>query len=363
MLSYRRSDIFLLWSYSTENWILGVDTVRSTDRYRQGGTDLPTRQLYNRIEISPGWVGFTKAWPTPSFHTRSPHITDPLGMVGLPALMKATSGSHDVIIGLIDGPVSVTHPAFAESNIREIPGLIPGTCTRTNSIACAHGTFVAGILVAKRDADAPAICPGCKLVARPIFSENGNIPNATSADLSRAIVDCIKAGARIINMSAALAQPSSNNQQELTRALDYASKHGAIVVAASGNQGTLGTTVITRHPWAVPVVACDLRGYPTNQSNLGGSIARLGLMAPGDQIRSLGADGKTRIFSGTSAATPFVTGVMALLWSIFPNASAAQIKRAVTQSSNQRPHTVVPPRLDAGMAYRAMKIHARGWVP
>ncbi len=53
-------------------------------------------------------------------------------------------------------------------------------------------------------------------------------------------------------------------------------------------------------------------------SNLGSSIARRGLMAPGDAVTSLGTNGQTVTSGGTSAATPFVTGAIALLWSIFP---------------------------------------------
>jgi hypothetical protein len=61
-------------------------------------------------------------------------------------------------------------------------------------------------------------------------------------------------------------------------------------VAAAGNQGTLGSTAITRHLWVIPVVAYDLQGRPMDQSNLGSSIGRRGLGAPGDRITSLGAE-------------------------------------------------------------------------
>ena len=124
------------------------------------------------------------------------------------------------------------------------------------------------------------------------------------------------------------------------------------MVAAAGNQGTLGSSAITRHPWVIPVVACDLRGRPMNDSNLGGSIGRRGLRAPGDGITSLGAEGQPLTLGGTSVAAPFVTGATALLWSEFPSATAAQIKLAVTQASTPRRASVVPPLLDAAAAYQ-----------
>ena len=90
-------------------------------------------------------------------------------------------------------------------------------------------------------------------------------------------------------------------------------------------------------------------------SNLGSSIGRRGLGAPGDRITSLGAEGGTLTLGGTSAAAPFVTGTMALLWSEFPAATATEIRLAATQASALRRSSVVPPLLDAWAAYRAMR--------
>ena len=140
----------------------------------------------------------------------------------------------------------------------------------------------------------------------------------------------------------------------MEEALDQAARRGVIVVAAAGNQGTLGSSAITRHPWVIPVVACDLRGRPMNESNLGSSIGRRGLSAPGDGITSLGAEGQPLTLGGTSVAVPFVTGAIALLWSEFPSATAAQIKLAITQASTPRRASVVPPLLDAAAAYQIL---------
>lgn len=105
-----------------------------------------------------------------------------------------------------------------------------------------------------------------------------------------AIVDCIHAGVHVINLSASLDQPSTRGQKDLEEALGLAARRDVLVVAAAGNQGTLGGSAITRHPWVLPVVACDLAGRTMNQSNLGVSIGRRGLSAPGDNITSLGVE-------------------------------------------------------------------------
>jgi subtilisin family serine protease len=283
---------------------------------------------------------------------------EPLDLVKLTALMARTNGSPEVKIGLIDGPVATQHTGFAGEHLREISGNNGAACTQTNSTACLHGTFVAGILAAKRNSPAPAICPNCTLLVRPIFAETTSgseqMPSTSPKELAAAIIECIDAGAQVINLSLALAQPSTQGEQTLGEALNQAVRRGVIVVAAAGNQSTLGSTTITRHPWAIPVVGCDLRGRPTNESNLGNSIGRRGLSAPGEGITSLDAKGQSRTLGGTSVAVPFVTGTIALLWSEFPNATAAQIKLAVVQASTPRRASVVPPLLDAGAAYQIL---------
>jgi len=274
--------------------------------------------------------------------------------------MELTTGRPEVTVGLIDGPIVVSNPDLAGENVQKIPGSTSGTCSRFESAACEHGTFVAGILCGRRSSAAPAICPNCTMLVRPIFSEtasvNSEMPNATPDELAAAIVDCIEAGAHVLNLSVALAQPSSKGEHELEEALDYAARRGVIIVAAAGNQGAIGSSAITRHPWVIPVAACDIRGRPIDQSNLGNSIGRRGLSAPGDSITSLDVEeGKLLTLGGTSAAAPFVTGTIALLRSEFPAANAAEVKYAVIQAYGPKRTTIVPPLLDAWASYEFMR--------
>jgi subtilisin family serine protease len=274
--------------------------------------------------------------------------------------MEHSHGRPEIAVSLIDGPVALSHSELAGATVREIPGKRKGTCTRADAVACRHGTFVAGILCARRGSVAPAICPACTLLLRPIFAESaqsdGRMPDSTPEELAEAILESVEAGARLINLSSALDWPSSKGESTLQDALNYAASRHVITVAAAGNQGTVGSSAITRHPSVIPVAACDIHGRPLSDSNLGGSIGRWGLSAPGENITSLGTDGKPQTISGTSAAAPFVTGAMALLWSAFPRASATQIKMAVVQAGTRRRGSIAPPLLDAHAAYEAMNI-------
>src|SRR5262249_16132715 len=146
----------------------------------------------------------------------------PLELTKLTALVHRASGSPKVKIGLIDGPVASQHPDLVSENLHEIPGG-SAACTQTSSAACMHGTFVAGILSAKRSSVAPAICPGCTLLIRPIFREKtmarDQLPSATPLELATAINQCIDSNVRVINLSLAVAQASSQGEQPLEEAL------------------------------------------------------------------------------------------------------------------------------------------------
>ncbi len=266
--------------------------------------------------------------------------------------MGLTSGNPDVSIGLIDGPIARDHSDLSASPIRELPSISSASCRHPDSEACKHGTSMAGILSARRGSTAPAISPECTLLVRPIFrevSQRGMQPACSDPDqLASAIMDCVGAGARILNLSLALGQHLGANERSLESALDHSLARGVITVAAAGNQNMIGSTPITRHPGVIPVAACDLLGRPSNYSNYARSIGLRGVRAPGDGVVSLGT---TEM--GTSVAAAMVTGAFALLWSAFPRHSASQIKLAVAQTTGRR-LSVVPPLLDAWSAYRLL---------
>jgi subtilisin family serine protease len=196
--------------------------------------------------------------------------------------MVRTSGSPAVRIGLIDGPVLHDHPALAGDRVVDVFGGPPLACRRASSRACMHGTLVAGVLMARRGSGAPAICPACTLLVRPIFDElveAGREPRARAEELVQAIEDVVRAGARIVNVSAALVGAASTQVRQIDELLTDTARRGVIVVAAAGNNGTVGSSAITRHRAVIPVVACGLNGRPTPQSNLSGRIGQTGLCA------------------------------------------------------------------------------------
>ena len=304
-----------------------------------------------------------------------------LDSLGLIPLMQQTAGSERLTIALIDGPVDISHPDLAgarfidgnagqprqpahdpmrgpmrDSTRDSMRDSTPGIANHPP--AYLHGTFIAGMLVARRGSAAPAICPACPLLVRPIFttySDAGTgLPTASAEGLAEAINASIDAGASIINLSLAMARPSPQDVVALDASLDRALQRNVIVVAAAGNQGAVVSSAITRHPWVIAVAACDEHGRPTADTNLCASIGRRGLAATGVRVTSLGAHGESLTLGGTSVATAFVTGAVALLWSLHPAANAAQVRRAITHSGRRRRSSIIAPMLDAEAANRAL---------
>ncbi|WP_291298676.1 S8 family serine peptidase [Elioraea sp.] len=271
--------------------------------------------------------------------------------------MARTLGRPEIAIALIDGPVETSHPDLAHLHKAQQPQPSPTRCHSPASAACRHGTFVAGILAGRRGSAAPAIAPGCTLMLHPLFREDddasGGTPSATPDALAQAVSACVSAGARVINVSAALVAASGRELRSLVAALDHAARKGTLIVAAAGNQATVGGSAITTHPDVIPVIGCDGSGRPMAESTLGASIGSRGLAAPGEGIISLEPGGGAVTMAGSSAAAPFVAGAIALLWSEYPRASARLLRAAITRIGPRR--SIVPPLLDAEAAWRAMR--------
>lgn len=283
---------------------------------------------------------------------------DFLKLVKLHALMKLTKGSSEVSIGVIDGPVDSQHPNFLGCRIRTARNSQVGSCRVADSAACMHGTGVVGVLGGKRGTPAPAICPECEIILRPVFAEestkNGRYPNTTPEELSRALFETVDAGVKVINLSLGLSL-SLTVYSGIEEACSYACKKGVILVASSGNQGNVGFVPLLHHQWVIPVVACDVYGRISAESNIGPTIGIRGLMAPGVDVPSTASGGEYTQLNGTSASAPFVTGAIALLWSLFPKASAAEIRYTLLTAAAINRSKIVPPLLNAEAAWSILK--------
>ena len=252
--------------------------------------------------------------------------------------MALSQGSKTIKVALVDGPLDIGHPAFGQILWKR-----QAACRNPASLACGHGTFVGGVLA--------FICPQCTFLARPIFCEETDFnrcPLVTTADLAKALVAVIDDGADIVNLSVGLKDHAEFYAAPLRRVYDYARERGVLIVGAAGNQGIDGVNPLFAHDWVISVGAAGPDGLPVETSNRDAA----GLLAPGLEVQGLAAGGGTQRMSGTSVATPFVTGTLALLKALFPAATAEELRSAVL--GPRRTGAVspaAPPLLNAHKAY------------
>ena len=106
---------------------------------------------------------------------------------------------------------------------------------------------------------------------------------------------------------------SQYGNQAVHRALQKAIQHGIFVIAAAGNDAYRKVDYPAAHPECVAVGSIDRRLQLTTYSSYTCSDIRVDIVAPGDQIMSSFPSQQVASMSGTSMATPFVTGVVALM--------------------------------------------------
>ncbi|MFM6763989.1 MAG: S8 family peptidase, partial [Dolichospermum sp.] len=135
-------------------------------------------------------------------------------------------------------------------------------------------------------------------------------------DLARAIEQAVNAGAHIINVSAGQLTDNGEAEGWLDRAVQLCKDHNVLIVAAAGNDGCECLHVPASLPTVLAVGAMNDQGKPIDFSNWGESYQNQGILAPGENILGAKPGGGTQKLSGTSFATPIVSGVAALLLSL-----------------------------------------------
>ncbi|WNG28186.1 S8 family serine peptidase [Cystobacter fuscus] len=193
-----------------------------------------------------------------------------------------------------------------------------------------HGTSVASIIAARGDnaVGMAGVAWNSRILAIKVIGEGGSV---TTSDGIAAIKSAADQGAKIINCSWGFwAGVRSIDTAPLEAAVQYATRKGALVVAASGNAGTERL----RYPCAFDDVLCvgatDANDNRWSLSNYGGHVD---LAAPGANITVPLLTGGYGSAQGTSYATAFVSGSAAVVWSYFPSWTARQVRQRMERTA------------------------------
>jgi subtilisin family serine protease len=263
-------------------------------------------------------------------------------------------GSDSVTVAVIDTGMDRSHPDLA-ANVWTNPGEIPGNgrdddgnglVDDVNGYDFAnndadptaddsphfHGTHVAGSIgaVGGNGVGVVGQSPRVKIMPLKFLAADGG---GYTSNAIRAIYYAIGKGAKVISNS--WGGPGAS--QELANAIDKARQAGILFVVAAGNGGQDGVgdnnDVVPTYPASygydnvIAVAATDPSDQLTRFSNYGPRTVHVG--APGQNILSTKNGASYQTMSGTSMATPLVSGLAALLIARRPDLNYKQIKQAI----------------------------------
>lgn len=251
------------------------------------------------------------------------------------AYLRGASGAG-VTIAVIDTGIDVDHPDLAANISPASRDIVSGTGDVDD--ATGHGTKVAGVIAAERnDLGSHGVAYDADLLAVKAYRCSGSVCSFSTADLASAVNYATDQLAHVINMSLGGDVPADPN---LNAAMQRAANAGAYIVAAAGNNNdpepVYPANVAGSPAFAgmvVAVAAATDSGSIASFSNDCGAAMNSCLVAPGVSIATT-RDGatsatQTTLASGTSFAAPHVSGALALLVQLYPDAYAAD-PRSIT---------------------------------
>jgi len=293
-----------------------------------------------------------------------------LNQIQAPTAWCITTGSEDVVIAIIDSGVDLDHPEL-EAKLWVKPGEIPDNGLDDDGNGYiddvhgwdfvnwdndpqddyGHGTFVAGIAAAETDngIGIAGFSWGAKIMPVKVIAPG--VPGyAYYSDITSGICYAADNGAKIINMSF----HSAAYSQALQAAVTYAHSKGCLLVAAAGDTGDDTYQYPASHAHVVSVAAT---GRDDEHWDLSTYNDRVDVAAPGVEILSFWEGGYGRMPS-TRMATPHVSGLAALIWSVNPTLTPDEVESiiestAVDLGDPGRDDYFGHGRIDANAAVRA----------
>jgi len=256
-----------------------------------------------------------------------------------------TTRGEGVTVAVLDTGVDADHPDLA-GNVLPGKDLVGFGARRGDGTWARHGTAMAGIIAGHGHGDDNAdgvmgLAPQAKILPVRVILEDDDPARARARTtrggaLAEGIRWAADHGADVINLSlgddSAAAHPDAGEDE----AVQYALRKGAVVVASAGNGGEKGDHVSypAAYPGVIAVTAVDRYGTRASFSTRSWYAS---VCAPGVDIVIADPDRKYYEGWGTSAASAFVSGAVALVKAAHPGLTPAQIKKLLQDTARDAP--------------------------
>jgi subtilisin family serine protease len=230
--------------------------------------------------------------------------------IGADHAWDTQKGNSSVLVAVIDTGVDWNHPDLAANYVPLGYDWVNNDTDPMDDHG--HGTHCAGIIAATLNNSVGI----AGLAQVRIMAEKGldKYGEGNEADLAKAIIHAVDQGAGILSNSWGGYEESAL----LHDAVKYAYEKGVLIIAAAGNDAWDIKAFPAGYDEVVAVTATDASDNPASFTNFGDWVE---LAAPGVHIYSTVYNDSYAYMSGTSMACPHVSGVAALAWSQFPNAT------------------------------------------
>jgi len=276
-------------------------------------------------KVKPGEIGVAKI-PTPVAEAMAIPGVDPAALIYLKEAHTFSTGNPSVKIAILDTGIDRTHDEISHAMLpgRDFVDIIDGAEKFIGDYLgfdsdpeddVGHGTHVCGIVAGTGRKMAKGVVPSCKIIPVRVL---GALKKGTTVvgaglidNINTGIKWAVDQGADVINMSLGIKHEGGGlPHQDVIR---YAQSKGVTIVAASGNDGKQDLYYPGALPGVIAVGAVDQNDQIAGFSTYGSHVS---FVAPGTNIISSFPENKYSMSSGTSQASPYVAGAIALLKSV-----------------------------------------------